>query len=233
MSEQKFVEAVKELGFILTEQQRKLFQKYASYLLEYNLHTNLTAIKSIEEVYLKHFYDSILALKYYQISGKVLDIGCGAGFPGVPLKILIPEIDLYLLDSNGKKTEFLEKLKHELNIDYHVVNSRAEKYIEENREKFNCVVSRAVSNLPVLSELCIPFVEVGGTFISYKGKCEEEVKKSEYAISVLGGKINRIEETTLFDRLDVRSFVFIDKIMKTDAKYPRPFEKISKNPLQK
>ena len=233
MSEEIFIEALKELGFNLTEYQKELFKKYATFLLDYNLHTNLTAIKSVDEVYLKHFYDSILVLKYYKIYGRILDIGCGAGFPGVPLKILIPEIDLYLLDSNGKKTEFLEKLKKELNIEYHVINSRAEKYIEGNREGFDFVISRAVASLPILSELSIPFVKIGGKFIAYKGQYQEELEASKYAINELGGVLELVANTTLYERSDVRSFIVIAKKCKTDIKYPRLFEKISKKPLQK
>lgn len=233
MSEQVFIEALKSLGIVLTEKQKLQFKIYANYLLEYNSHTNLTAIKTIDEVYLKHFYDSLLILKYEKISGRVLDIGSGAGFPGIPLKIINPEIDLYLLDSNGKKAAFLNSLKDKLDLNYSVINDRAELYIKDVRETFDMVVSRAVAALNVLVELSLPFVKIGGKFISYKGQSDEEVELAEYGINALGGNISSIKKTTLFDRGDIRTFIIIEKKCKTDSKYPRAFEKISKNPLQK
>lgn len=232
MSEQEFIEALADIGIVLNVNQIDQFRKYSEYLLEYNTHTNLTAIKTKEEVYLKHFYDSLLLLKYIQVSGCVLDIGSGAGFPGIPLKIVYPNIDLYLLDSNGKKTTFLNKLRDIISLDYNVINDRAEKYIETKRESFDYVVCRAVAPLPVLAELSIPFVKVGGFFIAYKAQYEIEVEESKFAISTLGATIQKVESTTLYTRNDNRAFIIINKKCKTEIKYPRPFEKISKKPLQ-
>ncbi len=234
MTEQEFKSAIEELGIQLSEEQLELFNKYADYLLEYNRHTNLTAIRTKEEVYLKHFYDSILLLKYTSLKDKsLLDIGSGAGFPGVPLKIIEPSIDLTLMDANGKKTAFLESLKNVLKLDYTVINDRAEKYILNRREQIDVVTARAVTAMPVLAELSIPFVKVGGEFIAYKGDIDETLENGKYAIEVLGGELEKVETTYLPEENAKRSFIFVSKKCKTDARYPRLFDKISKSPLQK
>lgn len=234
MSEQKFVEECNKLGINLTEKQLSQFKKYAEFLIEYNKTTNLTAIKNIDEIYLKHFYDSLLLVKYRKLDNeKILDIGSGAGFPGVPLKIVFPNIELTSLDSNGKKTRFLEELKKNLNIDYEVVHNRAEIYAKEKRESFDIVISRAVKSMPILAELSIPFVKVGGYFIAYKGDIDESIENGTYAIETLGGKIEKIEKTNLPLENAKRSFVFVKKICKTEKKYPRLFDQIIKKSLQK
>ena len=233
MSEEEFKQALNEFGIIINDTQLEQFRAYSKFLLEYNSHTNLTAIDNTSEVYLKHFFDSLMILKYEKITGKVLDIGSGAGFPGIPIKIMCPDVDLHLLDSNGKKTTFLEKLKPVLGIEYTVINDRAEKYVINKRESFDFVLSRAVAYFPVLLELAMPFVKFGGRFISYKGSNEEEVKAGIYAVETLGGAISKIEKTTLYGRSDPRMFIIVEKKSKTDIKYPRSFEKISKRPLQK
>ena len=232
MTETKFKEYLEENGITINDNQLNLFKKYADYLLDYNKTTNLTAIKTLDDVYLKHFLDSVLLLKHIKITNeKLLDIGTGPGFPGVPLKILCPDIKLYLLDSNGKKTKFLESLKEELNLDYEVINDRAEAYIKENRESFDIVVSRAVSNLSVLSELAFPYVKVEGSFISYKGNADEEIKEAKKAIDILShGEINVIKEKLPIENSE-RTFVIVTKKNKTDTKYPREYNKIIKRPL--
>lgn len=232
MTETKFKEYLEENGITINDNQLNLFKKYADYLLDYNKTTNLTAIKTLDDVYLKHFLDSVLLLKHIKITNeKLLDIGTGPGFPGVPLKILCPDIKLYLLDSNGKKTKFLESLKEELNLDYEVINDRAEAYIKENRESFDIVVSRAVSNLSVLSELALPYVKVEGSFISYKGNADEEIKEAKKAIDILShGEINVIKEKLPIENSE-RTFVIVIKKNKTDTKYPREYNKIIKRPL--
>lgn len=234
MSEEEFIKAVEELGIKLTKKKIRQFRDYADYLLEYNRTTNLTAIRTIEEVYLKHFYDSILVCKYFDfIEKEVLDIGSGAGFPGVPLKICFPSIELTLLDSNGKRTTFLEKLKDKLDLKYTVINDRAEKYALEGRGKFDVVVSRAVSIMPILAELCIPFLKKGGYFIPYKGILDKSLENGLFAIKTLGGEVDRTVETILPVGEASRTFVFVGKKCKTPDEYPRRFDKISKKPLQK
>lgn len=234
MSEKDFIKALKEIGIELTKEQKKCFKKYADFLLEYNTHTNLTAIRTIGDVYLSHFFDSLLMAKYYDIAGKsILDIGSGAGFPGVPLKICFPDIDLTVLDANGKKTAFLELLKKELDIEYTVINDRAEKYNLVRREEFDVVTSRAVTAMPVLAELSIPFVKEGGIFIPYKGILDGSLENGLYAIETLGGEVMRVVETILPVKNATRSFVFVCKKCKTPDGFPRSFDKISKKPLQK
>lgn len=234
MSEKEFIEACKNIGIDLTEKQINQFKVYSSFLLEYNQKTNLTAIKEKNEVYLKHFFDSLLVAKFYKFNEeKVLDIGSGPGFPGVPLKITFPNIKLTVLDSNGKKIEFLKELKTKLNIDYEIINDRAEKYAKNARECFDIVTSRAVKSMPILAELTIPFVKIGGLMIAYKGKLDGSIENGKYAIDILGGKVEKIETTTLPIENAERTFVFVRKIKSTDKKYPRVFDKIIKKSLQK
>lgn len=234
MSEVEFFEALKEIGITLNETQLESFRIYAKFLLEYNKHTNLTAIRDEKDVYLKHFYDSILLSKYFDITDqKVLDIGSGAGFPGVPLKLCFPKIELTLLDSNGKKTAFLEALKSKLGIEYSVINDRAEKYILKCREEFDVVTSRAVTAMPVLAELSIPFVKVGGYFIPYKGVLDESLEDGVFAIETLGGEVEKVVSDVLPYENAKRTFVFVNKKCKTDEEYPRLFDKMTKKPLQK
>ena len=234
MTEEIFKKFLNDNNINITNDQLELFRKYAEFLLEYNKTTNLTAIKTIEDVYLKHFVDSLLVLKHIKFKNeKVLDIGTGAGFPGVPLKIICPDIELYLLDSNGKKTTFLNKLKDILKLDYEVINDRAENYAKDNRESFDIVISRAVSRLSVLSELALPFVKLSGKFISYKSNYEEELNESLDAIDILSkGKII-IKNDVLPVEKSNRAFIIITKKCKTDLKYPRTYDKIIKKALQK
>ncbi len=234
MNEKNFIENLNKLKIDLSEDQIKKFKIYAEFLLEYNKNVNLTAIRNIEEVYLKHFYDSLLVLKYRKFnSEKILDIGSGAGFPGVPIKIVCPNVSLTLIDSNGKKTKFLNLLKEKLNIDCDIVNDRAENYAKNFREQFDVVVSRAVSSLPILSELSLPFVKQNGEFIAYKGNIDESLENGRFAIEELGGRVNSIEKYVLPEEDAHRTLIFIEKKCQTDLKYPRPFDKINKKPLKK
>lgn len=234
MSEQEFVKELENIGISLTDRELQLFRKYALFLLEYNSHTNLTAIRNIEDVYLKHFYDSLLAAKFFDFDSKsIIDLGSGAGFPGVPLKIVYPSINLTLLDSNGKKTTFLEKLKSELGLEYEVINDRAEKYILKRREFYDVATSRAMASMPVLAEMAIPFVKVDGVFIAYKGQMDDTLENGRYAIDVLGGEVEGVEETITPVEGAKRTFVIARKKCKTDIQFPRIFDKISKKPLQK
>ena len=234
MSEQEFKNELIKIGININNDQLNKFRCYAEFLMEYNNHTNLTAIKNIEDIYLKHFYDSVLLLKDFKLNNeRILDIGSGAGFPGVPLKIIMPNVDLTLLDSNGKKTKFLEELRDKLDIDYSVINDRAEKFVKNNREQFDIVVSRAVTAMPALAELSIPFVKVDGFFIPYKGKLDSDLEGGNYAISTLGCEIEKSIIEILPKEGATRTFVIAKKKCKTDISYPRLFEKIIKKPLQK
>lgn len=232
MTETRFKEYLEENNINISYTQLDLLKKYAEFLIEYNKTTNLTAIKTLEDIYLKHFLDSVLLLKHIKLTNeKVLDIGTGPGFPGVPLKILCPEIELTLLDSNGKKTKFLNELKQILNLEYDVINDRAEEYVKTNRESFDLVVSRAVASMSVLSEISLPFVKVDGRFIAYKGNVEEELEKGKNAIEILSkGKIDIIKEKLPVENSE-RTFIIVTKKDNTDSAYPREYSKITKRPL--
>lgn len=234
MKQDEFINKLGKIGISLDSNKIEQFNKYALFLLEYNKKTNLTSIKTIEEIYLKHFYDSLMILKYEKLTDEsILDIGSGPGFPGVPLKIVCPSIKLTVLDSNGKKTKFLEELKSIINVNYTVIHDRAESYIKDNREIFDIVVSRAVSRLSVLSELALPFVKVNGKFISYKGIIDEELDDAKDAIDILSKGTINVDEDKLPVENATRTFVIVNKNCKTDIKYPRPYDKITKKPLQK
>ncbi len=207
---------------------------YANFLLEYNRHTNLTAIRNIEDVYLKHFLDSILLLVNFDIekNAKILDIGTGAGFPGVILKIFRSDLDITLLDSNNKKITFLNELIKKLELNnIKAVNDRAENFIKTNREGFDYVTSRAVSSLNVLSELSIPFVKINGYFIPMKGNYELELNDSLNAINVLGGELIKTIDYLLPVENSNRSIIVIKKNKSTETCYPRLYDKIKKKPL--
>ena len=175
-------------------------------------------------MYIKHFYDSCLASEVISNNAKVVDVGTGAGFPGVPLKIIRRDIDLYLVDSLNKRIVFLDQLKQKLNLDYITNHSRAEDFSinSNNRETFDVCVSRAVAKLNTLAEYCLPLVKVGGIFIAYKsGEIEEELKESISAIRILGGEIKEIKKFNLPNNMGNRSLIIIKKIKNTSKQYPR------------
>ena len=207
--------------------------RYAEFLMEYNQKVNLTAIKTPEEIEVKHFIDSITMLLATEVKGRVLDIGSGAGFPSVVLKLFRPEIDLTLLDSNGKKAKFLELLCQEMEIKRSILLGRAEDFggKSEYREKYDLVCARAVAELNVLCEYCIPFVKVGGTFAAMKGASwKEELDGAQNAIHILGGKVEGTKEFNLPDG-SRRGIILIEKISHSPTNYPRIGAKISKKPL--
>lgn len=221
-----------KFGIDIYNDQLEKFNSYYEFLINYNKITNLTSITEKKEVCIKHFLDSLLVAKSVELKGKTIDIGTGAGFPGVPLKILNESIDLSLLDSSVKKINFLKKLSKILNLKYECVNLRAEDLSVEYREKFDLCVSRAVASLDILSEICIPFVKVGGLFVSMKGPSfKEEIELSKQKIVELGAKIIKIDKFDLPENYGVRYLVCIKKIKNTSKKYPRPYAKIKKDSL--
>ena len=234
MNETEFIKELKNIDIILTQNQINKFKIYYEYLIEYNKHTNLTSITTKEDIYLKHFYDSCLLTKTIDFNNinTMLDIGCGAGFPGIVIKILFPNIKLTLLDSNNKKTKFCESLSKLLELDnVEIVNKRAEEYILEKREFFDIVSARAVKNLPVLIELSIPYVKQNGYFIAMKSDYEEELNKSKNGIKVLGAEYIKTININLPNNTGIRNFILIKKTNKTNPKYPRNYSQIIKKPL--
>lgn len=236
MNIEEFINETKKLGIDVTEEQLEKLEIYCNFLLEYNSHTNLTAIKNREEVYLKHFYDSLTLVKSIDLTSieNLLDIGTGAGFPGMVLKIFFPNLQIYLVDSNNKKTKFLNELKNKLNVDkVEVINNRIENITSRFINSIDVVTARAVTNLPVLVELALPLVKVNKYFIAMKGNAQDELENSEYAITYLGGKIEDVKEFDLPHYAGKRMLIAIQKIRNSDLNKLRPYEKIIKKPLQK
>lgn len=238
----KLVNICNKINIEISDDQINCFEKYYELLIEKNKVMNLTAITDKEDVIVKHFIDSIALIPYLTDKGininnklKIIDIGTGAGFPGLPLKIMMPDVKFTLLDSLNKRVSFLNEVIDELKLkDIEALHGRAEDYASDNkyREKYDICVSRAVANLSTLSEYCIPFVKEDGFFISYKaGESEEEINNSKNAIKILGGKINKVEEFVLPGTDASRVFVFIRKLELTDKKYPRKAGVPAKKPL--
>ncbi len=220
----------------ISDSQLEMFEKYFELLITWNERMNLTAITGRDDVFEKHFADSICLLKYINLSGKsLLDVGTGAGFPGIPLKIMCPACHVVLLDSLSKRTSFLNEVISVLSLDgIETFHGRAEDFAKEDafREKFDFVVSRAVANLSTLSEYCLPFVNNMGTFISYKSSnVDEECCAAKKAVSVLGGSINRVEKFIIPSTGYERSFIFIYKTKPTPETYPRKAGTPLKKPL--
>lgn len=212
---------MEEIQKLVNENNEK-FQIYFNELIDYNKNVNLTAITEKEDVFVKHFYDSCLSQNYIPNNAKVVDIGTGAGFPGLPLKIVRKDIDLHLVDSLNKRITFLHLLKEKLDLDFSTTHTRAEDFCADFRETFDVCVSRAVSRLNTLAEYCLPLVKIGGLFIAYKGSnIDEELEESKKAIKLLGGQIEEVKKITLPNDKGERNLIVIKKISKTDIKYPR------------
>ncbi len=208
---------------------------YYNYLIEYNKHTNLTSITDYEEVIEKHFYDSISPAKIIDFTSinNLIDIGTGAGFPGVVIKIFYPHIELTLLDSNNKKTKFLSELVKKLDLKkVNIICDRSESYAKINREKYDLVIARAVKSLNILVELCLPLVSINGYFLAMKGILEEELNDNNGSIKLLGGEVSRIINFFLPIEKSVRNLILIKKITATPNKYPREYSQILKKPLK-
>lgn len=211
------------------------FEIYYRMLVDYNTRMNLTAITEEQEVIVKHFCDSLYILNKFRIKegASVIDVGTGAGFPGLPLLIARPDIKLTLLDGLGKRLQFLSDVLGELGLSAEIVHSRAEESAVDTdyRQKFDIATSRAVARLNVLCEYCLPYVKKGGAFIAMKGPAAtEELSESKKAISILGGKLKESREYTLSDESS-RTLVVVDKVATTPDRYPRHNSQIKKKPL--
>lgn len=234
-----FDEKLKEFNICLSSEQKDLFSKYYNLLVEWNSFMNLTAITEWDDVILKHFVDSVSLIKVFpkltQVSYYVLDIGTGAGFPGIPLKIVFPNLKIVLVDSLNKRVKFLNEVINILGLnDIEAIHSRAEDIGHNSiyRESFDLVVSRAVSNLTVLAEYCIPFVKPSGFFVPYKSeKADEELESSKKAISVLGAKYIRNVDFYLPSSDIYRNLLVFEKVKSSPNKYPRKAGLPSKEPI--
>ena len=234
MIKDEFIIRLKELGISITEEQLLKLEKYYELLIEKNKVMNLTTITEKEEVYLKHFYDSLTIVKSININeiNSICDIGTGAGFPGLVLKILFPKIKITLVDALEKRIKFLNEVIEKLDLkDINAVHDRIELYSKQNKEKYDLVVSRAVSTTNILLELGAQLVKINGYYIFMKGEAQQELKESKKAINTLGFTIYNINKFYLPNENSKRTLICLRKISKTNTKYPREFGKIKKMPL--
>ena len=225
----------KEMNIVFTEEQLQKFYQYMNLLIEWNEKINLTAIVEPKEIILKHFIDSLTIIKYIEPNKSVIDIGTGAGFPGIPVKIMREDLDITLLDSLNKRIHFLNEVIQKLELkNITAVHARIEEYAKNKqyREKFDVATSRAVANLTTLSEYMLPMVALKGMAICMKGsEISEEISKSKNSIKILGGEIVHIEEFTLPKSDYKRNLIMIEKTKQTPSKYPRKPGIPSKEPL--
>ena len=228
-------EAIKDYKITLSEKQISQLERYYELLCEWNEKINLTAITDPKGVAVKHFADSLSIFNYINVpqNARVIDVGTGAGFPGLVLKIARPDIKLTLLDSLQKRLNFLQVVCNELNLDSKLIHSRAEEGGQDLdlRESFDLVVSRAVAQLNILCEYCIPYVRLSGSFVAFKGDADGEIKSAKKAIGILGGKINNTFKFELPFEGGGRTLVEIEKVSPTPDKYPRQNGKIKSKPL--
>lgn len=236
----RLINLANQLDIELNDRQIEQFRIYYNLLIETNKVMNLTAITELDEVIIKHFLDSIaIANVYFPIKEnpvKILDLGTGAGFPGIPLKIAFPQLKITLMDSLNKRIKFLHSVIEQLQLsNIEAIHGRAEEMARksEYRQQYDVCVSRAVANLATLNEYCLPFVKVGGTFISYKAaEIENEIEDSKKSIQVLGGKLTTVKKLQLPGTDIERSFVIIDKIKDTSKVYPRKPGTAGKEPIK-
>lgn len=230
-----FHNELEKIGIVLDERKTKQFEDYYQKLVEVNQVMNLTAITEKEEVYRKHFLDSLEILRVLKNKEDytLCDVGSGAGFPSIPLAIVQDNVHVTIIDALNKRISFLNQLIQFLEVsNVQAFHRRAEEYVKEKREFFDVVTARAVARLNVLVELCLPLTKVGGLFLSMKGATgQAEVQEAAKAIEILGGKIKDIVSFTLPDEEDQRQIIVIEKVKSTPLKYPRNFNKIKERPL--
>lgn len=234
MNEKVFIKELEKLDVFYNEEMLEKLNVYYETLIYWNAKINITAITKKEDVYLKHFYDSLTITKIIDLNkiDSLLDVGSGGGFPGIVLKIFYPHLKLDIIDANNKKILFLEKLVEELNLkDVKLIHSRAEEYALNNYDKYDLVTARAVANLNILLELCLPFVKKSGFFVSLKGEAKSELSNINNALLVLNGKIEDICEFNLPIEESLRTLIKFKKINSNPPKYPRRYDKIKRRPL--
>jgi 16S rRNA (guanine527-N7)-methyltransferase len=235
--------SAKQLGLPLSKQQLNAFQLFYEDLVEWNQHFNLTAITEYEQVQIRHFSDSLSCLVAIRQAGRLpegralrcIDVGSGAGFPGIPIKIYCPQMNMVLLEATGKKVDFMANVIAHLGLkEIQAVKGRAEELANEplHREQYDLVLARAVAELPVLAEYTLPFCRLGGTVIAQKGvRAREEAHLAEYAVSMLGGQVRRVIPIELLGLAETRNLVVIEKTARTPEKYPRRPGMPAKRPL--
>lgn len=232
MTEQQFLSRLSLEGIVLNEKQCQQFRDYAKLLVEWNEKMNLTAITELEEIYEKHFYDCLLIHRLVDLKGSLCDVGAGAGFPSIPCKIVFPELSITIIEPLQKRCVFLRELCHQLGLEnVTIVNERAEDVAKDSQMRFDLVTARAVANLRVLSELCIPLVKKNGYFIAMKGMNGlEEKEAASHAVSTLGCSCIKEDVVHLSDGSH-RVNLLYQKFKETPKGYPRMYAKIKKNPL--
>jgi len=234
MNQNEFKNALKELGITITEEQLQHLEIYYNLLVEWNEKMNLTGITEKEEVYLKHFYDSLTICKVIDLKNirTLCDVGTGAGFPGMVLKIVFPNLRVTLVDSLQKRLTFLEAVKNEIGLtNLDIIHARAEEYARDNREKFDVVTARAVAPLNILLEYCVPMAKEEGYFIPLKANVIEELGNSKNAMQKLAIKLEQKEEFLLPVENSQRTILLLKKEEKTSKKFPRKYSEIKKRPL--
>jgi len=238
MNTEEFIKLLAEKGISLTPEQLEQYENYYETLVEWNEKMNLTAITEKQEVYLKHFFDSITAGFYFNFDQalRVCDVGAGAGFPSIPIKIVFPKIHITIVDSLNKRIHFLEHLADKLNLKHvRFIHDRAETFgqLPEHREAYDIVTARAVARMSVLSELCLPLVKIGGTFIAMKGSSgKEELHAGEKAISLFGGVLEESYSFSLPFEESERNIFLITKKKSTPKKYPRKPGTPNRSPIE-
>lgn len=234
MTISEFIEELKKLNIEPTKEQLNKLNKYFELIVEYNKVMNLTGITEKDQVYLKHFYDSLTIVKVIDLTKEetLCDVGTGAGFPGIVLKIIFPNLKVTLIDSLNKRIEFLKIVIKELNLNkIEAIHARAEEFAKVNIGKYDVVTSRAVAPLNILLELSIPLLKVNKYFIPYKGNISREIIDSKHALEQLDSKIEKIEEFALPKENSNRTIIKIKKEKNTNSKYPRKYSEIKKKPL--
>ena len=234
MNDKKFKEELSKLGIVLTSTQENQLEMYYNLLIEWNNKMNLTGITERNSVYLKHFYDCITLIKAIDLTKnlKIVDVGTGAGFPGLVLKIVFPNLDVVLVDALNKRINFLNHVIESLKLEnIEAIHDRIENYAKNNLEVFDLVTCRAVAKLNIISELCLPLAKVNGYFIPMKATIEDEISDTKY-LEVLKSKVESVITFNLPIENSVRNLIVIKKYGSIDKKYPRQYDKIIKNPLK-